>query len=54
MISLMININKQVKRIKNEFPEAIQTAKDIGNDMDKQAFMMGGLFYAIANKRCRK
>lgn len=54
MISLMININKQVKRIKNEFPEAIQTAKDIGKDMDKQAFMMGGLFYAIANKRGRK
>ena len=51
LIPLMIGIYKNIKRIKKEFPEAVQKAKIIGKEMDKQLCMMGGLFFAIAGKK---
>ena len=51
LIPLMIGIYKNIKRIKKEFPEAVQKAKTIGKEMDKQLCMMGGLFFAIAGKK---
>ena len=53
-ISLTLKMKKEVKRLKNEFPEAVLKAKTIGKDMDKQMLMMASLFFAIANKRGRK
>ena len=54
ILSLMIGLRKHIKRIKKEFPEAVKKAKIVGKDMDKQVCMMGGLFYAIADKKGRK
>ncbi len=53
-ISLIVNMNKQAKRLKREFPEVMEKARTIGDDMDKQSCAMGGLFFAIANKKGRK
>ncbi len=51
---LMMRVKKQSRRIKSEFPEVIKRANTIGKDMDKQCLMLGGLFFAIADKKGRK
>jgi hypothetical protein len=51
---LLLKAKKEVKRIESEYPDAISMIKKMGKDMDKQMTFMGGLFYAIANKRGRK
>lgn len=53
-ILLMMGVKKNANRIKKEYPEQVEKAKNIGKKMDKQLLMMGGLFFAIANKKGRK
>ncbi len=51
---LMMRVKKNANRIKKDYPKQVEKAKIIGKDMDKQLLMMGGLFFAIANKKGRK
>ena len=51
---LMKQVRKHSKRIKQEFPEVVQRANIIGKDMDKQLLILGGMFFAIADKKGRK
>lgn len=50
-IPLMMRVKKHSNRIKKQYPEQVEKAKNIGKDMDKQMLMIGGLFFAIADKK---
>jgi hypothetical protein len=54
LVKIMFSVRKHSKRITNEYPEAIKTAKTIGKKMDKQLTMLGALFFSIADKRGRR
>jgi hypothetical protein len=54
ILRLMLKAQKEVKRIKKEFPEAVASTLKIGDDMDKQMCLLGGIYFAIADKRGRK
>jgi len=54
LIKIMLGMKKHSKRITNEYPEAIDKAKSIGEVTAKELTMMGALFSAIADNRGRK
>jgi hypothetical protein len=53
-IGLLFQMNKEAKRLKNEFPDVMKYAKTMGDDMDKQSCTIGGLFFAVAKKKGKK
>jgi len=54
MLGLFIGIRKHAKRIKEQYPEAVEKARTVSKVFEKELIMMGGLFSAIADKRGRK
>ena len=54
MLGLFIGIRKHAKRIKKQYPEAVEKARTVSKVFEKELIMMGGLFSAIADKRGRK
>lgn len=53
MFGLFFCINKHAKRIKKQYPDAVEKARAISKVFEKELVLMGALFSAIADKRGR-
>ncbi|WP_430814926.1 L-2-amino-thiazoline-4-carboxylic acid hydrolase [Carboxylicivirga sp. RSCT41] len=54
LVPLLLGIQKHRKRLKKEYPVALQEAKNISDVFEKELTVMGSLFFAIADKKGRK
>jgi len=53
-LGVLLSIKKHSVRIKREYPEAMEKAKNISDFIAKELLMMGALFSSVAHRRGRK